>query len=128
MQVRTYSNPPAKNIYLTGGYEAIFGASACLSGEDDGVVQYASIFACGGSATSSYNNSNVCNNSNKQESSGFRNLDGSHENHSDEKQDSDRDTRRQVPDGIWTCSGSPCAPNTSVQSSMSTAQFIAILY
>ena len=128
VQVRTYSNPPAKNIYLTGGYEAIFGASACLSGEDDGVVQYASIFACGGSATSSYNNSNVCNNSNKQESSGFRNLDGSHENHSDEKQDSDRDTRRQVPDGIWTCSGSPCAPNTSVQSSMSTAQFIAILY
>ncbi|WP_373091867.1 hypothetical protein [Zhongshania sp.] len=61
---------PAKNIYLTGGYEAIFGAIACLSGEDDGVVQYASIFACSGSA--SYNNSNVCGNSAKQEVSGFR--------------------------------------------------------
>lgn len=128
MQVRTYANAPAKNTYLTGGYEAIFGASACLSGEDDGVVQYASIFACGGSASASYDNSNACGNGNKQESSGFRNLDASHENHSGEKQDSDRDTRRQIPDGIWTCGCSPCAPNTSVQSSMSTAQFIAILY
>jgi len=128
VQVKTYANAPAKNIYLTGGYEAIFGASACLSGEDDGVVQYASIFACGGSATASYDNSNVCNNSFKQESSGFRNLDGAHENHSDERDDSDSDTRRQVPDGIWTCSGSPCAPNTVVQSSMTTASFVSILY
>ena len=128
VQVRTYANAPAKNIYLTGGYEAIFGASACLSGEDDGVVQYASIFACGGSAGTSYDNSNVCGNSNKQETSGFRNLDASHENHSDEKEDDDRDTRRAIPDGLWTCSGSPCAPNTQVQSSMSTAQYIAVLY
>ena len=30
--------------------EAIFGASVCLSGEDDGVVQHASQYACGGSA------------------------------------------------------------------------------
>ena len=128
VQVRTYSNAPARTVYLTGGYEAIFGASACLTGEDDGVVQYASIFACNGSATASYNNSNVCGNSSKQEASGFRNLDGAHENHSDERDDSDSDTRRAIPDGIWTCSGSPCSPNTVVQNSMSTAEFVSILY
>ncbi len=128
VQVRTYASAPAKNIYLTGGYEAIFGASACLSGEDDGVVQYASIFACDGSASISYNNSNACNNSYKQEISGFFNLDAAHENHGDERDDSDSDTRRQIPDGIWTCSGSSCSPNTVVQSSMTTAEFISILY
>jgi hypothetical protein len=128
VQVRSFSNAPAKTVYLTGGYEAIFGASACLSGEDDGVVQYASIFACNGSATASYDNSNVCNNSNKQEVSGFANLDAAHENHSDERDDSDSDTRKAIPNGIWTCSGSPCAPNTTVQSSMTTARFISILY
>lgn len=128
VQVRTYSNAPARSVYLTGGYEAIFGASVCLSGEDDGIVQHASQYACNGSATTGYNNSNVCTNSAKQESSGFLNLDSAHENHSDERDDSDRDTRRQIPGGIWTCGGSPCAPNTQVQSAMSTAQFLAILY
>lgn len=128
VQVRSLSNAPGRNIYLTGGYEAIFGASACLNGEDDGVVQYASIFACGGSATASYNNSNVCGNGSKQESSGFFNLDAAHENHSDERDASDSDTRRQIPNGIWTCSGSPCAPNTQVASSTNTAQFISTLY
>jgi hypothetical protein len=128
VQVRTYSSAPARNVYLTGGYEAIFGASACLSGEDDGIVQHASQYACNGSATASYNNSNVCSNSSKQESSGFLNLDSAHENHSDERHDSDRDTRKAIPTGIWTCGGSPCSPNTTVQSSMSAAQFVAILY
>jgi hypothetical protein len=128
VQVRTYANAPARNIYLTGGYEAIFGASACLSGEDDGIVQHASQYACNGSATTGYDNGNVCNNSNKQESSGFLSLDSGHENHSDERDDSDRDTRRQVPGGIWMCGSSPCAPNTQVQSAMSAAQLVAILY
>lgn len=128
VQVRTFSNAPAKTVYLTGGYEAIFGASACLTGEDDGVVQYASIFACAGSATASYNNSNVCNNTGKQEASGFRNLDASHENHDDERNASDTDVRKAIPGGIWTCGGVPCAPNTTVQSAMNTAQLIAILY
>ncbi|HKV08086.1 MAG TPA: hypothetical protein VJ725_08120 [Thermoanaerobaculia bacterium] len=128
VQVRTYANAPAKTIYLTGGYEAIFGASACLNGEDDGVVQYASIFACNGSATASYDNTNVCGNTSKQEASGFRNLDAAHENHSDERDDSDSDVRKQVPGGIWTCSGVPCAANTTVQSSMTTARFVSILY
>ncbi|MEM9558196.1 MAG: hypothetical protein AAGC60_28315 [Acidobacteriota bacterium] len=128
VQVRSFASAPGSPVYLSGGYEAIFGASACLSGEDDGVVQYASIFACDGSATASYNNSNVCGNGSKQEASGFFNLDGSHENHDDERNDSDSDTRRAIPDGIWTCSGSPCAPNTVVQSSMTTAEFVSILY
>lgn len=97
VQVRGFSNSPARSIYLIGGYEAIFGASTCLDGEDDGIVQHASQYACNGSATASYNNSNVCNNSAKQESAGFLNLDVGHENHSDERDDSDSDTRRQVP-------------------------------
>ncbi|MEW6268773.1 MAG: hypothetical protein AB1689_05680 [Thermodesulfobacteriota bacterium] len=128
VQVRTYSNSPARSVYLTGGYEAIFGPSACLAGEDDGIVQHASQYACSGSATTGYNNSNVCNNSAKQESSGFLNLDSAHESHSDERDDSDSDTRRQVPGGIWLCSGSPCAPNTVVQSSMTSARLVSILY
>jgi hypothetical protein len=128
VQVKTYSSAPAKNIYLTGGYEAIFGPSACLTGEDDGIVQYASIFACNGSASASYNNSNVCRNNYKQESSGFRNLDASHENHDDERNDVDRDVRKAIPDGNWLCSGVPCAPDTTVQGAMSTAQYIARLY
>ena len=128
VQVRTYANAPAKTVWLTGGYEAIFGASACLSGEDDGVVQYASIFACNGSATASYDNSNVCNNSSKQEASGFRNLDACHENHDDERNASDSDVRKAIPGGNWLCNGVPCAPNTTVQSSMTTARYITLLY
>lgn len=128
VQVRGISNSPSRIVYLTGGYEAIFGASACLSGEDDGIVQYASIYACNGSATTSYDNTNVCRNNAKQEASNFRNLDSGHENHDDIRNDTDRDTRRQIPDGIWTCSGVPCAPNTVVQSATSAAQFIALLY
>jgi hypothetical protein len=128
VQVRTYANAPARTVFLTGGYEAIFGASACLSGEDDGIVQHASQYACNGGATTSYNNSNVCNNSNKQEASGFVNLDSGHENHDDERNDADRDTRKQIPTGIWGCNGTPCAPNTTVQSAMSAAQLISVLY
>lgn len=128
VQVRAFSSAPAKNVYLTGGYEAIFGASACLSGEDDGVVQYASIYACNGSATTSYDNSDACGNGSKQEASGFFNLDAAHEDHSDIRDASDSDTRRSIPDGIWTCSGSACSPNTVVQSSMTSAEFVSILY
>ena len=128
VQVRTYSNSPARNVYLTGGYAAIFGASLCLSGEDDGIVQHASQYACNGSATTGYNNSNVCDNSNKQESFGFRNLDTAHENHDQERDDSHSHTRQAIPDGIWFCGGSPCSPGSTVQSAMSTAEFVSILY
>ena len=128
VQVKTYANAPARNVYLTGGYEAIFGASACLSGEDDGIVQYASIYACAGSATASYDNSNVCGNSFKQEPSGFRNLDAAHENHDDIRNASDADVRKAIPDGIWLCGASPCAPNTTVDGSMTSAELVSILY
>jgi hypothetical protein len=127
VQVKTYSNAPAKTVYLTGGYEAM-ASSGCLTGEDDGVVQYASIFACNGSASASYNNSNVCGNSSKQETSGFRNADAGHENHDDERNDVDSDVRKAIPGGMWNCGASPCAPDTTVQSSMTTAKFISILY
>ena len=112
---------------LTGGYEAM-ASSGCLTGEDDGVVQYASIYACNGSASASYNNGNVCGNSSKQESTGFKNMDAAHENHDDERNDVDSDTRRAIPGGIWTCSGVACTPDTVVQSAMTTAKFISILY
>jgi hypothetical protein len=125
VQVKTYSNPSPKTIYLTGGYEAM-ASSGCLTGEDDGVVQYASIYACSGSASASYNNGNVC--TSKQESSGFRNLDAGHENHDDERNDVDSDTRRAIPGGIWMCSGVPCSPDTVVQSSMTTARLVSVLY
>ena len=92
------------------------------------MVQYASIYACNGSATTSYDNSDACGNGSKQEVSGFFNLDAAHENHSDIRDASDSDTRRSIPDGIWTCSGSACSPNTVVQSSMTSAEFVSILY
>lgn len=128
VQVRSFSTSPARNVYLTGGYEAIFGASACLSGEDDGLVQHASQFACAGSATTGYDNDDVCGNGFKQESSGFLNIDASHENHDDERNDGDRDDRVAVLDGLWTCGGSACSPGTTVTSSLSTAQLVGLLY
>jgi len=128
VQVRRFSTSPSRNVYLTGGYEAIFGASACLSGEDDGLVQHASQFACAGSATASYDNDDVCGNGFKQESAGFLNIDASHENHDDERNDGDRDDRVAVPDGLWTCGGSPCAPGTTLTGSLSTAQLVSLLY
>lgn len=126
VQVRTYAYSPGRDVWLTGGYEAHV-SSGCLSGEDDGAVQYASMFACNGSATASYNNSNVCNNSNKQDV-GFINLDAAHENHDDERNASDADERKAIPDGIWYCNGVRCAPNTTVRSAMTTAEFVTLLY
>jgi len=128
VQVRRFSTSPARNVFLTGGFEAIVGASACLSGEDDGVVQHASQYACGGSATTGFNNSNVCGNDFKQESSGFFNIDSGHENHDDERNDGDRDDRVAIPDGLWTCGGSPCSPGTTVTTSLSAAQLVGLLF
>jgi hypothetical protein len=127
VQVASAAGPPAKNVYLTGGYEAIFGASLCLSGEDDGVVQHASQYACAGDPTTAYDNDDVCGNTSKQEVSGFLNLDVGHENHSDTHNDADRDTRRAIPTGYWKCNGSPCTPGSQVQSDMSSAQLVETL-
>jgi hypothetical protein len=128
VQVRTYASAPARTVWLTGGYAAIIGASACLAGEDDGIVQHASAYACDGSATASYNNSNLCDNSSKQESSGFKNLDSGHETHDTERNDSVSDERQAIPTGVWICNGSPCSPGTSVQGSMSTAGLVEALW
>lgn len=128
VQVRSFSNAPAKPIWLTGGYAAIFGASACLSGEDDGLVQHASAYACDGDATASYTNPTVCGNNAKQKPTGFMNLDTAHENHDQERDDSTYDNRQAIPDGIWVCNGAPCAPGTTVQSAESTAAFVRSLY
>jgi hypothetical protein len=128
VQVRMFASAPAKTVWLTGGYAAIIGASACLSGEDDGIVQHASAYACDGSATASYTNDNVCGNNNKQESSGFKNLDSAHENHDQERNDTNADNRVAIPDGIWVCNGAPCAPGGTVQNSLATGAFVASLY
>jgi hypothetical protein len=129
VQVRTYSSAPARNVYLTGGYAAIFGPSLCLAGEDDGLVQHASAYACSGSASAGYDNEDVCNDGGKQESSGFHNLDVAHENHDQEREDTDRDDRVAIPTGLWTCGGGgPCPAGTTVQSNLSTAQLVSLLY
>jgi hypothetical protein len=128
VQVRQFAGPPAKTVWLTGGYAAIIGASNCLTGEDDGLVQHASAYACDGSATASYNNGNVCGNSNKQELSGFKNLDTAHENHDQERKDSHSDDRQAIPDGVWICNGAPCSPGNLAHGSMSTATFVGGLY
>jgi hypothetical protein len=128
VQVRTYSGSPARTVWLTSGYAAIFGASACLAGEDDGLVQFASAYACSGSATASYNISNVCDNASKQEAAGFKNLDTAHENHDESRNDSHNHTRNAVPDGAWVCSGAPCSPGSTVHGGLSTAKLIGTLY
>jgi hypothetical protein len=128
VQVRTYASAPARTVWLTGGYAAIIGASSCLSGEDDGIVQHASAYACDGSATTAYTNSDVCGNANKQESSGFKNLDSGHETHDTERNDSVSDNRQAIPNGVWVCNGSPCSPGSTVQSSMSTAALVEALW
>jgi hypothetical protein len=128
VQVRQFAGSPAKTIWLTGGYAAIFGASVCLAGEDDGIVQAASIFACDGDATASYTNDTICNNGHKQESSGFKNLDTAHENHDQERDDSTYDNRQAIPDGVWICNGFECSPGSTVQNAESTAAFVATLY
>ena len=55
-------------------------------------------------------------------------LDSGHENHDDERNDADRDTRKAIPTGIWMCGSTPCAANTTVQSAMSSAQLVGVLY
>ena len=128
VQVKTFASAPARTVWLTGGYAAIAGASLCLAGEDDGIVQHASTYACNGSATASYTNDNVCDNNNKQAVSGFKNLDTAHENHDQERNDSHSDTREAIPTGVWVCNGAACSPGNSVQGSMSTARFVSQLW
>ena len=113
VQVKTYANAPARNVYLTGGYEAIFGASACLSGEDDGVVQYASIYACGGSATAA-TTTRTCAATRSSRRPPASSTSTARTRTTATSATTQRLATRgaRCPDGIWTCSGSPCSPNT----------------
>jgi hypothetical protein len=128
VQVRNFASPPSRTVWLAGGYAAIIGASSCLAGEDDGLVQHASAYACDGSATAAYNNQTVCGNNFKQAPFGFKNLDTAHETHDQERNDTTADTRLQIPDGIWVCNGVPCSVGTTVQNAMSSATFVRSLY
>lgn len=113
--VKTYTNAPARNVWLIGGFRGL-ASSACLNGEDDGAVQYASQFACGGSATTAYTNAALpCGNGwQKQKSSGFLNFDAAYEDHFGCKDCSQWGYRIAITDGRWYCNGSPCQPGTIV--------------
>ena len=130
VQVKNFSNPPDRNIYLIGGYKWYYTTEACMPwGENDGTVQYASIFACSGSTTTGYYNSDVCGNSSKQEASGFFNIDAGYENHEEIANDGNRNERRTVPDTVyWLCGGTPCAGNVLATSSRSSGQQVGKLY
>lgn len=113
-QVSQYSSAPLKTVWLIGGSKGA-PTSAALDGENDGVLSFASQFACSGSPTARFYNSNVCGNNSKMQSRNFRNLDTSYENHDDERNNVSLGTRerRAITDGIWQCSGRPCASNQS---------------
>lgn len=130
VQVKNFANAPDRNIYLIAGYKWSFSTYLCMpSGENDSTVQYASMFACSGNASTAYNNGNVCNNSSKQESSGFFNIDAGYENHSEIATDANRNERRTVPDTVyWLCNGSPCPGNVLAVSSRSSAQQVSKIY
>lgn len=120
-QVYTYANGPKATVFLVGSYEAM-ASSSCLNGEDDGVIPYPSSFACSSSisATASHSTTTVCSNSMKQETSGFKNADQSHEDHSDGRDGNDKDDRLAVADGIWGA----YSTGTKLKDSMSTAEMI----
>ncbi|MDZ4726854.1 MAG: hypothetical protein SH817_11910 [Leptospira sp.] len=119
--VDTYANGPKAATYVIAGYEAM-ASSSCLTGEDDGVIQYGSSLACAGNPSASYSTTNIC--SAKQETSGFYNGDQSDEDHSNGRDDSDRDVRKSLGNGIW---GSTSA-GSNVRNSMSTAELIRCVW
>lgn len=103
-QVDNFATAPSKTVFLTGGYKGTV-TSACLPGEDDGVLGFATQYACSGNVYQSYDIGNVCGDGNKI-SAGFANLDTAYETHDDERNNADlalNRTRRSVADGIWDC-------------------------
>jgi hypothetical protein len=134
-QVSNYAGPPAKPVWLIGGYKSLPPFDElCLPGEHDGVVQYASQFACKDNPLAHYTNKNVCSNDQKQ-AANFYNLDAVYENHDNERNNQrtvvqrlffDRE-RTAITDGIWTCNGRPCEPGQKVKQDQSTADFIYLL-
>ena len=61
-------------------------------------MQHASQYACNGSATTGYNNSNVCTTRRSRSRPASSTSTRAHENHSDERDNSDSDVRRAIPD------------------------------
>lgn len=120
--VAQYANSPRTAVYLVSGYEAIFGSSALLAGEDDGLLEYGTTFACSGNISTSYSTSNQC--TTHQETAGFYNCDQSHENHDDGRNHADKDTRKSVKSSsCWSSTA-----GTTVRSSMSTAELIRCIW
>lgn len=122
--VNNFTNAPARNVWLIGGYRGL-SSSVCLSGEDDGAVQYASQFACNGLATTPYSNPWVCGNSYKQEASGFRNVDAAYEDHFQCKDCSQWGQRIAITDGAWYCGSIPCQPGTIISWGWPTCSVLA---
>lgn len=125
-QVSTYSNSPAKPVWLIGGNKGL-PTSGCLDGEDDGVLELSSQLACKSSIGVEI--SNACDSKHKMQDNNFINIDTVYETHDDEKNGrgvGDR-TRRSLPDGIWKCDGNRCAPNTVVHSNLSSAAMVDLL-
>lgn len=131
-QVFNYANAPQSNFLLIGGYRGIIlpPLSACLPGEDDGILEYSTQFACQGDPAQGYDTTDVCGNDSKI-TDGFFNLDGSREDHDNERNNEDINTRnrRAVPDGIWLCNNVPCMPGTLISGlpNLSSAELIDIL-
>ena len=128
-QVNNFSSSPLKTVWLIGGSKGAFTTSGLLNGEDDGVLSFASQYACSGNPFSYFANSNVCGNNSKMQSRNFRNLDTSYEDHDDERNNrgSGNRERRAITDGIWLCGGRPCASDTLITRNQSSAEFIAFL-
>lgn len=125
--VNNYTNAPVRNVWLIGGYRGL-ASSVCLSGEDDGAVQYASQFACNGDARYPYNNAALpCGNGSqkKQKPSGFLNFDAAYEDHIGCKDCSQWNKRLAITDGGWWCGSAKCAPGYIVSYSWATCDVLS---
>lgn len=126
-QVSAYSNSPARPIWLIGGFKGIAGPSACLDGQDDGVLELSSQLACRTSAGIGI--SDACDNDHKMGAKNYINIDVADENHDDEKnvRNIGNRTRKAIADGVWKCDGKACPPDSTVRTNLSTAALIDLL-
>ncbi len=121
-----YSSPSVTS-YLVGGWEMIWGNGGFLYGEDDGLIEYASSFACNaayGSAWGNFSQSNICLNTAKWKSAGFKNGDQSAEDHDEGRNGDDPDVRKAATGGLWGTS----TTGTQVRSSMSNAEMVRCVW
>ncbi len=120
-------NSPGVLTYLVGGWEMIYGNGGFLYGEDDGLIEYASSFACNaayGSAWGNFSQSNICLNSAKWKSTGFSNGDQSAEDHDEGRNGDDPDVRKAATGGLWGAS----TTGAQVRSSMSNAELARCIW